>query len=69
LGNWPSIRREESTTEPIWKTTWLARIPIVRSPVSPPAIRSSSCSARAGTLASKPPSIGASSAVSFTLRR
>jgi hypothetical protein len=63
------MSREDSTTEPSWKTTWLARMPMVRSPSWLPAMRSSSWSARAGTLASKPPSIGASSSVSLTLRR
>ena len=64
------MSRDERTTPPRSNTTWLARTPIVSSPSSPAwAMRTSSCSARAGTFASKEPSSGASSPVSFTERR
>ena len=53
LGNWPSIRREESATPPARKTAWLRGIAIStsRRPRSRSS-RASSRSARAGTFAS-----------------
>ena len=70
LGNWPSISREDRTTPSASNTTWPARCEIASSPSPmPAAMRWSSCIARAGTLASKAPLSGCSSAVSLTARR
>jgi hypothetical protein len=70
LGNWPSIRRDESTTPPASKITWFVRTDTLSASASVCCtIRVSSCSARAGTFASKDPVSGASSFVSFTDRR
>ena len=64
------MSREDRASPPARKTTWFERTPI--SMVSAPTwvtTRASSSRARAGTLASKLPSSGASSFVSLTLRR
>ena len=67
MGNWPSIRRDESTTPPASKITWFVRTETLRRSASVACtIRVSSCSARAGTFASNAPASGASSFVSFT---
>ena len=61
------MSRDDSTLPPTSKTTWLARTPTESESASVAcAIRASSCSARAGTLASKEPSSALSSVVSLT---
>ena len=70
FGNWPSISREESTTPAASKTTWLDRSDTAIVSALPCwTMRVSSCSARAGTLASNERASGASSRVSLTARR
>jgi hypothetical protein len=66
-GNWPSISRDDSTTPPASNTTWFVRTATLSEFSSDcPTMRLSSCSARAGTFASKDPSSGDSSFVSLT---